>query len=151
MAPTSAAQKLRGKRFSARTLAAFRLLVAELHRRGYDVLLVQPALNSAYVRHLDALPGAAEADARYRADVLDPAASGADAVLVLEDERSLGLDASVFYDYGHMNPRGAAAQTHRLAQFIRASHLVGGDTAVAARGGKREAGGAERLRGAFER
>ncbi|MEJ7812448.1 MAG: hypothetical protein WKG32_18705 [Gemmatimonadaceae bacterium] len=118
--PERAARMLRNRKFSRPALATLRLLVAELQGRGYRVLLFSPPVSSRYLATLDTLPAGAVAEAAYRATILSADSTGADAVIAFGTERSLGVGSSIFYDYGHLRPEGAARETRRIAEALDA-------------------------------
>lgn len=130
MTPEAMAARLAGRLGSADALYGLGLVVKELKQRGYATVLLQTVLHSRFFAALAQAPGEAEAEAEWRRRVLDPAATGADAVLVLRDAASVGADDAILLDFGHLTPPGAALQTRKVAEFLRASGLLAADQAV---------------------
>lgn len=107
------------------TPEAVKLLVAALKDHGFRVLILQTPLNGEMLDAMAESPESGERERAYRAAVLDPAATGADAVLAFNRISELGGDDGMFADYGHLLPPGAKLLTARLAAYLQRSPLWG--------------------------
>jgi hypothetical protein len=100
------------------TPEVLKLLVTALHQRGLRVLLLQTPLHGEMLEALARLPFGSDLERTYRADVLDPAMTGADAVLAFDRTGDIGGDDTMLADYGHLLPAGSELLTRRLARYL---------------------------------
>lgn len=130
MTPAVAGRALVGWRFSTENLQALRELVRRLRVRGFRVILLQTPVHSAYLEFWRGAADGAVDEAIWRREVLDPASTGADAVLAIDDAKAMGATDSVFIDYGHLTRDGARLQTALLARFIESKRVLATRTAI---------------------
>ena len=109
-----------GSAFAEQSVHAFRLIVEELKRRSYHVVLLMPPFRQETLELIASQPANADRERRMRELVCDPARIGADAFVEFRDAHALGAadDNAIFIDYGHLNRAGAELQTRKLAEAI---------------------------------
>jgi hypothetical protein len=117
MGPVGEAMSQRVHRLSEEQVWALELLVGELKRRGYMVVIFQAPVHTRYLRTLLAQPGGEAGEAEFAA-LRNPARLGADAALILTGPEDLGADDHVFADYAHLTEEGASLQTDAIARFL---------------------------------
>ena len=81
---------------SSDKVMALRELVRELHVRKFRVILLQTPVHSAYLEYWGQDLDGSDDAATGRTVVLDPASTGADAVLALNDAKAMDTIDAVF-------------------------------------------------------
>ncbi|HEX6537347.1 MAG TPA: hypothetical protein VF041_22385 [Gemmatimonadaceae bacterium] len=117
MLPEIEARRLEHWRLDEGEVIALREVVAELHHRGYRVVLFVAPMHSRYRSTVRAYPDFVNTERRFQAMLHDPAI-GADRVLEIPDARALGESDSIFVDYGHLTRHGASVQTRWVAGWL---------------------------------
>lgn len=122
MLPEVEARRLEHWRLDEGEVIALREVVAELHRRGYRVVLFVAPMHSRYRATVGAFPDFVKTEQRFQALLHDPSI-GADRVLEIPDARSLAESDSIFVDYGHLTRYGASVQTRWVAGWLARSGI----------------------------
>ena len=104
---------IEGSAFAEQSVHAFRLIIEELKRRSYHVILLMPPFRQESLELIASQPASMDRERRMRELVCDPARSGADAFVEIRDAqaRSHADDDAIFIDYGHLNRAGAELQS----------------------------------------
>lgn len=118
MMPDVEARRLEHWRLDSGAVIGLREMVAELHRRGYRVLLFVAPMHSRYLSAVNAFPDFRATELRFQAMLRSPSI-GADGVLEIPNAAALGESDSIFVDYGHLTRYGASVQTAWVARWLR--------------------------------
>ena len=110
---------IEGSAFAEQSVHAFRLIIEELKRRSYHVILLMPPFRQESLELIASQPASMDRERRMRELVCDPARRRR---RVRRNPRCARAgaadDDAIFIDYGHLDLCRRRVQTHKLAEAI---------------------------------